>query len=52
MIAIDTNVLIYAHREETPHHQAAYPALNRVATAKQSFGLPVFCLAEFLRIVT
>lgn len=26
VIAIDTNILVYAHREESPHHQAACPA--------------------------
>jgi predicted nucleic acid-binding protein len=27
MIAIDTNILVYAHREDSPWHQKAYACI-------------------------
>lgn len=52
MIAVDTNVLIYAHRAETEHHAPATEALRGLAEGERPFGLPVFCVAEFVRVVT
>jgi hypothetical protein len=33
MIAVDTNALVYAHREDSPHHLAALGALRSLAEA-------------------
>ena len=52
MIAVDTNVLIYAHRLETEFHAAATVELVRLAEGTEPWALPVFCLTEFLRVVT
>ena len=52
MIAVDTNVLIYAHRSETDRHTASLARLRALAEGDAPWGLPVFCLAEFVRIVT
>ncbi len=52
MIAVDTNVLVYAHRAETAFHTAAYACLQQLAEGGQPWGLPVSCLHEFLAIVT
>lgn len=52
MIAVDTNVLIYAHRSETERHVAALEKLTLLAEGDAPWGLPVFCIAEFVRIVT
>ncbi len=52
MIAIDTNVLIYAHRAETDLHAVASSDLVALAEGPTRWGLPVFCIAEFLRVVT
>ncbi len=35
MIAVDTNVLIYAHRSDAPEHQAARIALSRLAQSPE-----------------
>ena len=51
MIAVDTNILVYAHREETPWHQIAKRSLARLAAAGP-WGLPWPCVHEFLAIVT
>jgi toxin-antitoxin system PIN domain toxin len=52
VIAVDTNVLIYAHRSETDRHSASLARLRALAEGDVPWGLPVFCLAEFVRIVT
>ncbi len=50
MTAVDTNVLVHAHRKESPKHEAARRRV--VELAERSLGIPVFCLGEFLRVVT
>jgi toxin-antitoxin system PIN domain toxin len=52
VIAIDTNILIYAHRESLPQHERALAWLRHLAEGNALWGLPVFCLGEFLRVVT
>ena len=52
MIAVDTNVLIYAHRRETELHRAAADRLTALAEGDAPWILPVFCITEFLRVVT
>jgi uncharacterized protein len=52
MIAVDTNVLVYAHRAESAFHTAAYACLQQLAEGGQPWGLPVSCLHEFLAVVT
>lgn len=52
MIAVDTNILIYAHRAETGLHAEARSALARLVEGLTPWGLPVFVLGEFLRVVT
>ena len=52
MIAVDTNVLVYAHREEMPHHEQAVKWVHFLAENARPWGLPVFCLGEFVRVVT
>lgn len=52
MIAIDTNVLVYAHRADSPHHAAAAEALRGLATGRATWAIPWPCLHEFLAVVT
>lgn len=52
MIALDTNVLVYAHREDSPHHARAVQALRDVAGSFSRWAVPWPCLHEFLAIVT
>lgn len=52
MIAVDTNLLIYAHRAATPQHERARQAIERAASLPKGFGVAVFCLAEFWGVVT
>ena len=52
MIAIDTNILVYAHREDSPWHEAAYARVAEVAEGRAAWAIPWPCLHEFLAIVT
>lgn len=52
MIAVDTNVLVQAHREGLAQHERALAWLRALAEGKLPWGIPVFCLGEFVRVVT
>jgi toxin-antitoxin system PIN domain toxin len=52
LIAVDTNILIHADREEMPLHAEALGALRRLAEGHAAWALPVFCVGEFLRVVS
>lgn len=52
MIAVDTNLLVYAHREDAPWHEAAFARLAELAEASAAWGIPWPCLHEFVAIVT
>ena len=52
MIAVDTNVLVMAHRAGTPRHDRAELWVRRLSEGVSPWAIPLFCLAEFVRIVT
>lgn len=52
MIAVDTNLLVYAHREDAPWHRAAYDRLEQLATGRAPWAIPWPCIHEFLGVVT
>jgi toxin-antitoxin system PIN domain toxin len=52
VIALDTNILVYARREEAPHHRQARALLARLAEGPEPWALPWPCVYEFLRVVT
>jgi toxin-antitoxin system PIN domain toxin len=52
MIAVDTNLLVYAHREDSPWHETAYARLAELAEGRGPWAIPWPCLHEFLAIVT
>lgn len=52
MIAVDTNVLVYAHRRDSPNHRLAYRAVEDLAASGRRWCLPWPCLHEFLAVVT
>lgn len=52
MIAVDTNLLVFAHREDSPWHEAAYTRLSELAEGRAAWAIPWPCLHEFLAIVT
>jgi len=52
VIAVDTNVLVYAEVKSTPQHRRAVEVLARLAGGGASWAIPWPCLYEFLRVVT
>lgn len=52
MIAVDTNLLVYAHRKDSQWHVAAESAVRSLAEGSTPWGIPWPCLHEFLAIVT
>lgn len=52
MIAVDTNVLVYAHRREPEEHDAALDLMRRLAEGSEPWGIPWPCVYEFFSVVT
>lgn len=52
MQAIDTNILVYARRQEVEEHPAAHRLLMSLAEGSVPWALPWPCVYEFLRVVT
>ena len=52
MILPDVNVLVYAHREDAPDHQAYRDWLGEVINNDQAYGMSDIVLSGFLRVVT
>lgn len=52
MIAIDTNLLILAHRGNPPYHQPALAALQPVFEGASAWALPWPCVHEFIGVAT
>jgi len=52
LIAVDTNVLVYADRTDSPKHALAIARLTELAEGREAWALPVFCIGEFVRVVS
>jgi len=52
VIAVDTNVLVYAHRADSPWHEAAARTVAGLAEGRAPWAIPWPCLHEFFAIVT
>jgi hypothetical protein len=52
LIAVDTNILVYAHRKDSPWNAAAYRAVAGLSQARAPWAIPWPCLHEFYAIVT
>jgi len=52
MIALDTNILVYAHREDSPFHDTAFQRVAELAEGPAIWAIPWPCVHEFLAIVT
>jgi len=52
LIAVDTNLLVYAHRRDSPFHTAAASAIREVAESHAQWALPWPCVHEFYSITT
>jgi toxin-antitoxin system PIN domain toxin len=52
VIAVDTNLLVYAHREDNGFHERADELVTRLAEANAAWAIPWPCLHEFYGVVT
>lgn len=52
MIALDSNLLIYAHRGAADEHQAARTAIKRASGDARGWGIALPAVAEFWSVVT
>ena len=52
MIAVDTNLLVYAHREDAAWHDKACACIKRQAEGVAPWAIPWPCIHEFFAIVT
>jgi len=52
VIALDTNILIYAHREDSPFHEVASSRVAGLAEGRAAWAIPWPCVHEFLAIAT
>jgi toxin-antitoxin system PIN domain toxin len=52
LIAVDTNVLVYAHRNEVPEHDTAVELLRTLAEGTEHWAIPWPCVYEFFSVVT
>ncbi|HEY2385672.1 MAG TPA: TA system VapC family ribonuclease toxin [Candidatus Binatia bacterium] len=52
MIALDTNILVYAHRTDAPFHSVAKHLVAEQVEGRATWAIPWPCIHEFLAIVT
>ena len=52
MIAIDTNLMVYAHRRDSAWFEAASATVRDLAEGKRAWAIPWPCVHEFLAVVT
>ncbi len=52
MIAVDTNILVHAHRADSAFHQVAYQTMRGLAEGRQAWAVPWPCVHEFIAVVT
>lgn len=52
MIALDTNLLVYAHRSDSEFHREANSMLTQLAEGTQRWAIPWPCAHEFISVVT
>lgn len=52
MIALDSNVLVYAHRAGSPQHALANQIVRSLVEGDVPWALPFTVLGEYLRVVT
>lgn len=52
MIALDTNLLVYAHRPDAQFHREASGVLSGLAKGTQRWAIPWPCVHEFVAVIT
>ena len=52
MIAVDTNILVYSVRADSPWHPAALQCLRDLAEGASPWAIAWPCIHEFIAVVT
>ncbi len=52
MKAVDTNILVYAHRREAPRHAESRAQVSALAESRAPWAIAWPCLSEFYSVVT
>ena len=52
MVAVDSNILVYAHREDSSWHAAAVECVRGLAEGRTPWAIPWPCVHEFLAVAT
>ena len=52
MQLLDVNILVYAHRADSPEHPLVAPVLDALINGEQGFGVPEIVFSSLVRIVT
>lgn len=52
MIAVDTNILVYAHRRDSEWHEPAADTVAKLAESPAPWAIPWPCIYEFYAITT
>ena len=52
MTAVDTNILVHAHRRDSRWHAGASACVRRLAEGRAAWAIPWPCLHEFIAVVT
>lgn len=52
MIAVDTNILVHAHRADSPQHPAARDLIEALRRGRAAWAIPWPCVHEFLSVTT
>jgi len=52
VIAVDTNLLVHAHRADSPRHEAAVAAIRAAGRSANGWAIPWPCAHEFVAVVT
>jgi len=52
LIAIDTNIIVYAHRRDSAFYRNARTSLDALASGAEPWAIPWPCLHEFYAVVT
>ena len=52
MIAVDTNILVYAHRRDSNWHQSAFVRVSYLAEGASRWAIAWPCIHEFISVAT
>jgi len=52
VIAVDTNILVHAHRRDSASNDVAFQSIHNLVNGRDTWAIPWPCLHEFLAVVT